>query len=371
MTKTMTELVSNPKIRLHSVDHIEFYVGNAKQSMYFLCKGLGFQPVAFSGLETGVRDKASYLLKQNNLNFVVTSSLIEDSEISEFVKKHGDGVKDIALRVYDVKETYEEAVKAGAIPIMPPTEYKDEHGSLKKAIIGTYGDTIHSLIERTDYNGIFLPNFVSYLSGSTDIDDKNYFYAFDHIVGNVEQMDEWTSYYSRVLGFEQLQQFDDEDVNTEYSALMSVVMDFDGLIKFPINEPATGRRKSQIQEYLDFNNGPGVQHIALLTNDIIETVTELKKNGIEFLRTPNNYYSNLEQRVGAIDKETEKLKELGILVDRDVNGYMFQIFTKPMGDRPTLFYEIIERRGSTGFGKGNFKALFEAIEREQELRGNI
>ncbi|MDP5276753.1 4-hydroxyphenylpyruvate dioxygenase [Chengkuizengella axinellae] len=351
------------------VDYIEFYVGNAKQACDYFCKTFGFEPIAYSGLETGNRESVSYVLQQNNIRYILTGSLEETSPISSFVKKHGDGVKDVALVVDNIEKAYNEAVARGAIEILPPTVIKDDKGSIKKAIIGTYGDTIHSLIERTSYNGVFLPRYEPIKLNIPF--KKTGLVAVDHVVGNVEEMEEWVSYYENVMGFKQLLHFDDDDISTEYSALMSKVMTNGGRIKFPINEPAEGKRKSQIQEYLEFNNGAGVQHIALLTNDIIQTVTLLRENGIEFLDTPDSYYDVLSERVGKIDEEIEKLKQLKILVDRDDEGYLLQIFTKPIVDRPTLFIEIIQRKGARGFGEGNFKALFESIEREQARRGNL
>ncbi|USK59282.1 4-hydroxyphenylpyruvate dioxygenase [Peribacillus asahii] len=354
---------------IKDIDYIEFYVGNAKQTTFYLCNGYGFRPLAYSGLETGQRDKVSYVLQQKNICFVVTGALQSDHPIAEFVKLHGDGVKDVALRVDDVEGAYKEAVSRGGIPIMEPQVLEDENGSVKKAIIGTYGDTIHTLIERNDYKGEFLPGYQK-----ADFDfpvAETGLIGVDHIVGNVEHMEEWVSYYEKVMGFKQMIHFDDEDISTEYSALMSKVMHNGGRIKFPINEPANSKRKSQIEEYLDYYNGAGVQHVAVLTNDIVTTVNALKANGVEFLDTPDSYYDMLTERVGEIDESIEKLRELKILVDRDDEGYLLQIFTKPIMDRPTVFFEIIQRKGSRGFGEGNFKALFESIEREQERRGNL
>lgn len=351
------------------VDYVELFVGNAKQTAYFFCRAFGFRPVAYSGLETGVKDHVSYVLEQNKTRFIITGALLNDHPASLFISQHGDGVKDIALSIDDVATAYKEALTRGAIPIMEPTVYSDEHGSITKAIIGTYGDTVHTLIDRTNYSGVFAPGFEALTADVTF--EETGIIGIDHVVGNVEQMDEWVSYYENVMGFKQMIHFDDKDISTEYSALMSKVMHNGGRIKFPINEPATGKRKSQIQEYLDYYKGPGVQHIALLTNDIISTVTALKNNGIEFLATPHTYYEMLPDRVGKIDEELDKIGELGILVDRDDEGYLLQIFTKPLVDRPTLFFEIIQRKGAVGFGDGNFKALFESIEREQARRGNL
>lgn len=354
---------------VREVDYMEIYTGNAKQSCYYFCSAFGFKPVAYSGLETGNRETVSYVLQQRKIRLVITGSLNESSRVASFVKKHGDGVKDVALTVDDVEKAYKEAVARGAIEIMPPYEITDEHGSVKKAVIGTYGDTIHTLVERKNYNGVFMPGYDS-IEMKMPIEDAG-FIGIDHVVGNVESMEEWVSYYANVMGFKEMTHFTDKDISTEYSALMSKVMHNGGRIKFPINEPAEGKRKSQIEEYLEFYNGPGVQHLALLTEDIVSTVSTLKKNGVEFLSTPDTYYEALSERVGKIDEEIEKLKELSILVDRDDEGYLLQIFTKPIVDRPTLFIEVIQRKGARGFGEGNFKALFESIEREQERRGNL
>lgn len=354
---------------VRDVDHLEFYVGNAKQSSYYLARAFGFKIVAYSGLETGNREKVSYVLVQKNMRFVVSGALSSDSRIAEFVKTHGDGVKDVALLVDDVDKAYSEAVKRGAVAIAPPEELTDEEGTLKKAVIGTYGDTIHTLVERKNYKGTFMPGFQK-IEFNIPFEESGLI-AVDHVVGNVEKMEEWVSYYENVMGFKQMIHFDDDDISTEYSALMSKVMTNGSRIKFPINEPADGKRKSQIQEYLEFYNGAGVQHLALLTSDIVKTIEVLRANGVEFLDTPDTYYDELTARVGKIDEEIDKLKELKILVDRDEEGYLLQIFTKPIVDRPTLFIEIIQRKGSRGFGEGNFKALFESIEREQERRGNL
>ena len=354
---------------VRDVDHLEFYVGNAKQSSYYLARAFGFKIVAYSGLETGNREKVSYVLVQKNMRFVVSGALSSDSRIAEFVKTHGDGVKDVALLVDDVDKAYSEAVKRGAVAIAPPEELTDEEGTLKKAVIGTYGDTIHTLVERKNYKGTFMPGFQK-VQFNIPFEESGLI-AVDHVVGNVEKMEEWVSYYENVMGFKQMIHFDDDDISTEYSALMSKVMTNGSRIKFPINEPADGKRKSQIQEYLEFYNGAGVQHLALLTSDIVKTIEVLRANGVEFLDTPDTYYDELTARVGKIDEEIDRLKELKILVDRDEEGYLLQIFTKPIVDRPTLFIEIIQRKGSRGFGEGNFKALFESIEREQERRGNL
>jgi 4-hydroxyphenylpyruvate dioxygenase len=362
------ELV-NDFFPVRDVDYIEIYTGNAKQACHFFCTAFGFKPVAYSGLETGNRETVSYCIKQSNIRLVLTGFYNEDTAIAQFVKKHGDGVKDVALLVDDVNKAYSAAVERGGIGLVPPYELKDEKGTIKKAVLGTYGDTIHTLVERKNYQGVFMPGFDPY-AVYLPIEDAGLI-GIDHVVGNVEHMEEWVEYYSKVMGFVEMKHFTDKDITTEYSALMSKVMHNGGRIKFPINEPAEGKRKSQIQEYLEFYNGPGVQHLAILTEDIVSTVSTLKKNGVEFLKTPSTYYEDLGQRIGKIDEEIEKLRELNILVDRDDEGYLLQIFTKPIVDRPTLFIEIIQRKGARGFGEGNFKALFESIEREQARRGNL
>lgn len=352
------------------VDYLEYYTGNARQAAYYFCRSYGFRLSAYSGLETGNRETVSYLVEQGNVRFLITGAYSPEHEIASFVKKHGDGVKDIALRVDDVERAFSEAVARGAIVVKEPFVVEDERGVLKKAIVGTYGDTVHTLVERKNYKGLFAPGFApvsakipTCSAGVTGV---------DHVVGNVEKMEEWVSYYKQVMGFQELIHFDDKDISTEYSALMSKVMqNGTGRIKFPINEPAKGKRKSQIQEFLDYYHGAGVQHVALLTNDIVKTVETMIGNDVEFLDTPAAYYENLIDRVGQIDEKVEDLKRLGILVDRDDEGYLLQIFTKPITDRPTLFFEIIQRKGARGFGEGNFKALFESIEREQKRRGNL
>jgi 4-hydroxyphenylpyruvate dioxygenase len=367
--RILAEQLADDFFPVRDVDYIEIYTGNAKQACHYFCTAFGFKPVAYSGLETGNRETVSYCLKQRNIRLVLTGSYTENSIVAQFVKKHGDGVKDVALLVDDVDKAFEEAVNRGAIAHVAPFTMNDEKGTVKKAVLGTYGDTIHTLIERKNYQGAFLPGFKPYIAGLKEEDAG--LIGFDHVVGNVESMEEWVEYYSKVMGFREMKHFTDKDITTEYSALMSKVMHNGGRIKFPINEPAEGKRKSQIQEYLEFYNGPGVQHLAILTEDIVSTVATLKKNGVEFLSTPDTYYESLAQRIGKIDEEIEKLRELSILVDRDDEGYLLQIFTKPIVDRPTLFIEIIQRKGARGFGEGNFKALFESIEREQEKRGNL
>jgi len=358
---------------LQDVDYLEHYVGNAKQACYYYQSVFGFDLKAYSGLETGNRDHVSFYLEQNNIRFVLTSSLKSDSFISRHIARHGDGIRDIAMHVKDVDEAFKETVKRGAKIIEEPHDLKDENGTIRKAAIATYGDTIHSLINRVEYDGPFIPGFKEVESPLNDVESVGVQFV-DHCVGNVEQgkMDEWVNFYRDVMGFTEYIHFDDDDIATEYSALMSKVMAGGrGMIKFPINEPAEGKKKSQIEEYLDFYEGPGVQHVALLSGDIIKTVKQLKSRGLEFLHVPTNYYEDLESRVGAIDEPIAQLQDLGILVDRDDEGYLLQVFTKPVVERPTLFFEIIQRKGARGFGKGNFKALFKAIEREQDARGNL
>lgn len=357
---------------LKGTDHIEFYVGNAKQAAYFYQHAFGFEWIAYSGPETGMRDKVSYVLKQGKITFVLTTSLYSNSDIAQHVARHGDGVKVLALWVDDASKAFYETTSRGAEPAMEPTSLKDAFGEVVLSSIRTYGDTLHTFVERKNYNGPFLPGYVKAKSHFT-VEPIGLKYI-DHCVGNVElgQMNRWVDFYETVMGFNLLVTFDDKDISTEYSALMSkVVSNGNGYIKFPINEPAEGKRKSQIEEYLQFYNGAGVQHIAIATDNIIQTVGELRKRGIEFLHVPDVYYEDVLDRVGKIDEDLKPLRELNILIDRDEEGYLLQIFTKPVEDRPTLFFEIIQRKGAKSFGKGNFKALFEAIEREQALRGNL
>jgi 4-hydroxyphenylpyruvate dioxygenase len=357
---------------INGTDHVEFWVGNAKQASHYYRTAFGFQLLGYRGPETGVRDRASYLLVQDKVRFVLTSPLGPDSPIAEHHRKHGDGVRDLALWVDDCRRSYAYATEHGAIPVQEPMALKDDDGEVVMAAIRTYGDTIHSLVERRNYRGLFLPGFrpltPRYQPGSVGLK------YVDHCVGNVElgKMNEWVGFYERVMGFKNLISFDDKDISTEYSALMSKVMSSGNeRIKFPINEPAEGKKKSQIDEYLEFYRGPGVQHVAIATDNIIATVTALRDRGVEFLTVPTTYYDTVLDRVGQIDENLQPLKELGILIDRDDEGYLLQIFTKPVQDRPTVFYEIIQRKGAKSFGKGNFKALFEAIEREQAARGNL
>ena len=366
----------NDFMPIKSVDHIEFYVGNAKQAAHYYRTGFGFSNTAYSGLETGNREVASYVMEQGKIRLVLTTALGPDHPIARHTFLHGDGVGVIALSVPDVANAYREATSRGAMGAIKPTILEDAFGIYRFAAIRLYGDTLIKFVDRADYNGAFAPEFVRKIgeNGETRVHKGFGLASVDHIVGNVElgAMNRWVDFFARTMGFTQLAHFDDEDISTEYSALMSKVMqNGSGKVKFPINEPAEGKKKSQIEEYLDFYYGPGVQHIACSTANIIDTVVRLQENGIEFLRVPTTYYDDLENRVGKINEPVDKLAELGILVDRDDEGYLLQIFTKPVEDRPTVFYEIIERHGSRGFGKGNFKALFESIEREQALRGNL
>ncbi len=357
---------------LNGTDYLELYVGNAKQAAHFYKSAFGFKSLAYAGLETGVKDRESYVVVQDKIRLVLTTPLRSGTKIGQHIDRHGDGVKVIGLWVDDATRAYNEAIKRGAKSYMEPVTEKDEHGKVVRSGIYTYGETVHIFVERNDYNGIFLPGYKQW---KTHYNPEPVGLKYvDHMVGNVElgKMNEWVNFYENVMGFTQILSFDDKDISTEYTALMSKVMsNGNGRIKFPINEPAEGLKKSQIDEYLEFYEGPGVQHIAVATDNIIETVTQLRDRGIEFLRVPGTYYDSLIDRVGEIDEDLEPLRELGILVDRDDEGYLLQIFTKPVNPRPTLFFEIIQRKGATSFGKGNFKALFEAIEREQELRGTL
>ena len=358
---------------LQGTDYVEFYVGNAKQAAHYYITAFGFQPLAYSGPETGNREKASYAIRQHKLTLVLTTALRADNDIANHVYKHGDGVKTLALRVDDAAKAWEETTARGGRSFMKPTKSQDDSGEVITSGIHTYGDTIHLFIERKNYNGVFLPGFKAWSNPYFKVADTGLQYV-DHCVGNVgwNQMNTWVKFYEDVMGFRNILSFDDNDISTEYSALMSKVMsNGNGFVKFPINEPAEGKKKSQVEEYLDFYDGEGVQHVAMATNNIIETVTALRSRGVEFLQVPGSYYDEVLDRVGKIDEDLRPLKELGILVDRDDEGYLLQIFTKPVEDRPTLFFEIIQRKGAKSFGKGNFKALFEAIEREQGLRGNL
>jgi 4-hydroxyphenylpyruvate dioxygenase len=378
MTKDMRTLeelhkdVAEDFLPLKGTDYVELYVGNAKQSAHYYQHAFGFDRVAYSGPETGNRDSASYVLQQGKVRLVLTTALSPDGDIAAHVQRHGDGVKVLALWVDDATNAYEETIKRGAISAAKPRSLKDEHGEVITASIKTYGDTIHTFVERRNYNGPFLPGYVAV--GSSFKTSPVGLQHVDHCVGNVElgDMNKWVKFYEDVMGFKLLITFDDHDISTEFTALMSkVVSNKNEYIKFPINEPAQGKKRSQVDEYLDFYQGAGVQHIAIATNNIMHTVSELKSRGVEFLSIPSNYYESLLERVGKIDEDIQPLKDLNILVDRDEEGYLLQIFTKPVEDRPTLFFEIIQRKGAKSFGKGNFKALFEAIEREQELRGTL
>lgn len=368
---------------IKSVDHVEFYVGNAKQAAHYYRTAFGFTNAAYRGLETGSRDLASYVMQQGHIRFVLTTALIPDHPVSRHVHLHGDGVAVIGLEVPDAASAYRESTKRGATGAIAPCEVEDENGVFRYSAIRAYGDTLIKFVDRSQYRGAFAPTFQARGSGNSNgsngSNGQGNFKGFglahiDHMVGNVElgAMNRWVQFFAETMGFSQLLHFDDQDISTEYSALMSKVMqNGTGKVKFPINEPAEGKKRSQIQEYLDYYYGPGVQHIALSTGDIIDTVATLRDSGVDFLRVPQAYYDSLTERVGTINEPIDKLAELGILVDRDEEGYLLQIFTKPVEDRPTVFFEVIERHGSRGFGKGNFKALFESIEREQALRGNL
>ena len=357
---------------LHGTDYVEFYVGNAKQAAHFYKTAFGFQSLAYAGPETGMKDKVSYVIRQNKLTFVLTTPLRTDNPIADHIYKHGDGVKVLALKVDDAANAFEETTKRGAKAYLETTVLKDDDGEVVLSGIHTYGETVHLFVERKNYKGVFMPGFREWKSDYNPT-ETGLLYV-DHCVGNVgwNQMNPWVKFYEDVMGFKNILSFDDKDISTEYSALMSKVMsNGNGYVKFPINEPAEGKKKSQVEEYLDFYNGEGVQHVAIATADIVKTVTELQKRGIEFLNIPESYYETVLDRVGKIDEDLEPLQKLGILIDRDDEGYLLQIFSKPLEDRPTLFFEIIQRKGAQSFGKGNFKALFEALEREQDARGNL
>lgn len=357
---------------LNGTDYIELYVGNAKQAAHYYKTAFGFQALAYAGPETGVRDRTSYVLVQNKMRLVLTSPLNSNHPIAEHHKKHGDGVKVLALWVDDAFQSYKETMSRGAKSYMEPTTLTDEHGEVRMAGIHTYGEVVHVFVERKNYQGAFIPGFIEWKS---DYNPKPTGLLYvDHCVGNVgwDQMNPWVKFYEDVMGFKNILSFDDKDISTEYSALMSKVMsNGNGYVKFPINEPAEGKKRSQVEEYLDFYEGEGVQHIAVATNNIIETVTDLKNRGVEFLKIPATYYETVLDRVGKIDEDLKPLSDLGILIDKDDEGYLLQIFTKPVEDRPTMFFEIIQRKGAKSFGKGNFKALFEALELEQDARGNL
>ena len=357
---------------LLGTDYVELYVGNAKQSAHFYKTAFGFQSEAYAGLETGMKDRVSYVLKQDKIRLVLTSPLTKDGLINEHINTHGDGVKVVALWVEDATKAWQETTKRGAKSYMEPTTEKDENGIVVRSGIYTYGETVHIFVERKNYNGVFLPGYRKWESHYNPEPVGIKF--IDHMVGNVDwdEMNKWCEFYAKVMGFAQIISFDDNDISTDYTALMSKVMsNGNGRIKFPINEPAEGKKKSQIEEYIEFYNGPGVQHIAVATDDIVSTVSAMRKRGVEFLYVPDSYYDDLLDRVGKIDEDVEVLKKHGILIDRDDEGYLLQLFTKPVVDRPTMFFEIIQRKGAQSFGKGNFKALFEAIEREQSNRGTL
>lgn len=357
---------------LQGTDYVEFYVGNAKQAAHFYKTAFGFQSLAYAGPETGVKDRASYAVRQNKLIFVFTTPLRSQNAMADHIYKHGDAVKVLALRVDDARDAWLQTTSRGAKTYLEPLIQKDADGEVVVSGIHTYGDTVHVFVERKNYSGAFLPGYQKWESIYHPAETGLQY--VDHCVGNVgwNQMNPWVKFYEEVMGFRNILSFDDKDISTEYSALMSKVMsNGNGFVKFPINEPAEGKKKSQVEEYLDYYDGEGCQHVALATHDIITTVTELRNRGVEFLKVPVSYYDELQERVGTIDEDIAPLKELGILVDRDNEGYLLQIFTRPVEDRPTLFFEIIQRKGARSFGKGNFKALFEAIEREQELRGNL
>ena len=368
-----TEADGKDFLPINGTDYVEFYVGNAKQAAHYYASAFGFEVVGYRGPETGTRDRASYLLKQDKIRFVLTAPMSPEGFIAEHVHTHGDGVRDIALWVDDAGSAFEETTKRGARPVREPETVEDEHGRVVLSAIGTYGDTIHTFVERKNYDGLFLPGFEAVENPYWQPESVGLKYV-DHCVGNVYlgEMNEYVDYYSRTMGFRNLLSFTDKDISTEYSSLMSKVMsNGNERIKFPINEPAEGKKKSQIDEYLEFYRGQGVQHVAMATSNILDTVTALRSRGVEFLSVPTTYYEELQGRVGKIDEPVDALAELGILVDRDPDGYLLQIFTKPVQDRPTVFYEIIQRKGARTFGEGNFKALFEAIEREQARRGNL
>ena len=367
---TSTEVVDF--LPLGGTDYVEFYVGNAKQAAHFYKTALGFQSLAYSGPETGDKEKVSYVIRQNKLTFVLTTPLKTDNAIADHIYKHGDGVKFLALKVEDATDAWQQTTQRGGKSFNEPQTLTDKDGEVVISGIQTYGETVHLFIERKNYNGVFMPGFVEWKSAYNP-SETGLLYV-DHCVGNVgwNQMNVWVKFYEEVMGFRNILSFDDKDISTEYSALMSKVMsNGNGFVKFPINEPAEGKKKSQVEEYLEFYKGEGVQHVAIATNNIIETVNELKSRGVEFLNIPESYYKTVLDRVGKIDEDLNPLQELGILIDRDEEGYLLQIFTKPLEDRPTLFFEIIQRKGAKSFGKGNFKALFEALEREQDLRGNL
>lgn len=375
-TATAEQQITGQKtdfLPLQGTDYVEFYVGNARQAAHYYMSAFGFQALAYAGPETGVKDRASYVVRQNKLTFVLTTPIRPDNDVADHIYKHGDGVKFLALMVDDATDAWEQTTKRGGKSYMEPKRMKDADGEVVMSGIHTYGDTVHLFIERKNYKGPFMPGFRAWSNPHFAPASTGLLYV-DHCVGNVgwNQMNPWVKFYEDVMGFKNILSFDDEDISTEYSALMSKVMsNGNGFVKFPINEPAEGKKKSQVEEYLEFYKGEGVQHVALATHDIVTTIRDLMSRGVEFLKVPSSYYDDLLDRVGKIDEDLGPLRELGILVDRDNEGYLLQLFSKPVQDRPTLFFEIIQRKGAKSFGKGNFKALFEAIEREQEARGNL
>ncbi|HEU4963353.1 MAG TPA: 4-hydroxyphenylpyruvate dioxygenase [Bacilli bacterium] len=370
MQKPQTLPTHQDTLPIQDIDHIELYVGNAKQTAFYLCKLLGLQIIAYSGLETGNRDRASYVLQGGDIHILISAAYHNDHPIARFVAEHGDGVKDIALRVTNLEQTYTQAITNGGIPNTAPYTEHDAHGTVQKAVLGTYGDLTHTLIDRENYQGAFLPGYQPVDEPKPTLNTR--LTRIDHLALNVENMNQWTDFYERVFGFNLLREFNKEDVSSDTSSLMTKAMQNGSeLVKFPIVEPAPGKKKSQVQEFLDYNSGPGVQHIALLTDDILTCVEQLQQNGIQFLYTPDTYYDMLPARVGDIDEPLPELNRLNILVDRDHEGYLLQIFAQPIHDRPTLFFEIIQRKGSRGFGNGNIRALFQAVEREQARRGNL
>jgi 4-hydroxyphenylpyruvate dioxygenase len=373
IASALQQAAANDFLPLQGTDYVEFYVGNAKQAAHYYMNAFGFQALAYAGPETGVRDKVSYVVRQHKLTFVLTTPIRANNPIADHIYKHGDGVKALALMVDNASDAWHQTTSRGAKSYIEPVTLDDKDGEVVLSGIHTYGDTVHLFIERKNYRGSFMPGFRAWSNPYFAPTDTGLQYV-DHCVGNVgwNQMNPWVKFYEEVMGFRNILTFDDHDISTEYSALMSKVMsNGNGYVKFPINEPAEGKKKSQVEEYLEFYNGEGVQHVALATKDIVHTVTELRNRGVEFLQVPKSYYDDLLERVGKIDEDIAPLRELGILVDRDEEGYLLQLFTKPVQDRPTLFFEIIQRKGAKSFGKGNFKALFEAIEREQEQRGNL
>lgn len=373
IASALQQAAANDFLPLQGTDYVEFYVGNAKQAAHYYMNAFGFQALAYAGPETGVRDKVSYVVRQHKLTFVLTTPIRANNPIADHIYKHGDGVKALALMVDNASDAWHQTTSRGAKSYIEPVTLDDKDGEVVLSGIHTYGDTVHLFIERKNYRGSFMPGFRAWSNPYFAPTDTGLQYV-DHCVGNVgwNQMNPWVKFYEEVMGFRNILTFDDHDISTEYSALMSKVMsNGNGYVKFPINEPAEGKKKSQVEEYLEFYNGEGVQHVALATKDIVHTVTELRNRGVEFLQVPKSYYDDLLERVGKIDEDIAPLRELGILVDRDEEGYLLQLFTKPLQDRPTLFFEIIQRKGAKSFGKGNFKALFEAIEREQEQRGNL